>query len=535
MKFGGCFCLLIWSAATLSAKELTAYQAGDTADADVITPVALDVVDAAATKALQSARATQFPAVFRSLPGTTNALAHNFLTVWDQTHASFLAALTNDFHAAQPGAATIASPEFGRFVTAFTALHPEFPITDEIGGEWARGREAQDLQQTILGELLQAANQRLLPEPLPPDLALGKNIRLVPVTEPDQKLSFEAVEQAPLVPADSLVLLTNAQAAFRREFPAGQALLARALAGWIQPNCRLDAPFTQLTRGTAVYQLVVSEHFDAGDTLVRQGDKLEAKQLAALAALNEKLHSNPGLHTPVPTNAPRPTPAPASASPIPPPSRVAAGPEPAAAVAAQAAPAKPTAPAPKPLPEAKTGGAASAAAVPADNSSMPPPAPAPAPATANPLVPGGTLAAVWALTILALLWRWHRHKLKAQAAALAALAPAGATPLSAALAPQVSEVLREAVQQELGAQRRDLLLVQQAAAGEIAALVNRLDDLHLPLQERLRTYEGRIQTLEKELAVRNAENRQLLTTKIEMVNRQMEAERAAGITPPGPT
>jgi len=82
------------------------------------------------------------------------------------------------------------------------------------------------------------------------------------------------------------------------------------------------------------------------------------------------------------------------------------------------------------------------------------------------------------------------------------------------------------VQQELAAQRRDLLLTQQAATEEISALVRRLDAVQMPMQQRLRTYEERIQALEKELALRNEENRELLKVKIDMLGRQMAAERA---------
>jgi hypothetical protein len=94
------------------------------------------------------------------------------------------------------------------------------------------------------------------------------------------------------------------------------------------------------------------------------------------------------------------------------------------------------------------------------------------------------------------------------------------------LAPQVAQAVREAVMQELAMQRRELMLAQQAATDEIVALVQRLDQLQLPMQERLRAYEGQIQRLEKELAARAEENRELLKLKIDMMRRQLERERA---------
>ena len=60
----------------------------------------------------------------------------------------------------------------------------------------------------------------------------------------------------------------------------------------------------------------------------------------------------------------------------------------------------------------------------------------------------------------------------------------------------------------------------------MGALIRRLDELKAPMQDRLRSYEDRILNLEKELAERNQENRELLRLKIEMTRRQLAAESA---------
>jgi len=116
---------------------------------------------------------------------------------------------------------------------------------------------------------------------------------------------------------------------------------------------------------------------------------------------------------------------------------------------------------------------------------------------------------------------WRRRALEAEARAEQAQAA-----LKASLAPQLAESLKEAVVQGLAAQRSELLKAQQSAAVEISELVHRLDELKAPIQERLHSYETRIHELERDLAERNEENRELLKLKIEMTRRQLEAERA---------
>ena len=101
------------------------------------------------------------------------------------------------------------------------------------------------------------------------------------------------------------------------------------------------------------------------------------------------------------------------------------------------------------------------------------------------------------------------------------------TAVQASLAPHLVDALKQAVVQELAAQRRDLLAAQQTASAELTALINRLESVQTPLLERLRTYESRIGELEKDLADQSKENRELLKLKIDLLREQVETERAA--------
>jgi hypothetical protein len=90
---------------------------------------------------------------------------------------------------------------------------------------------------------------------------------------------------------------------------------------------------------------------------------------------------------------------------------------------------------------------------------------------------------------------------------------------------KMADSLKEVVVQELVSQRRELLNAHEAAAAEIAELIGRMDKAQAPLHERLRAYEAHIQQLEKELAARCEENRELLKLKIEMTKQLFETER----------
>jgi hypothetical protein len=94
------------------------------------------------------------------------------------------------------------------------------------------------------------------------------------------------------------------------------------------------------------------------------------------------------------------------------------------------------------------------------------------------------------------------------------------------VAPHLVQALRDAIVQELAAQRRELLSAQQAATEELTDLARRLESTQSPLIERLRAYEERVTELEKELAEQSRENRELLKIKIDALKGQIETERS---------
>jgi hypothetical protein len=91
--------------------------------------------------------------------------------------------------------------------------------------------------------------------------------------------------------------------------------------------------------------------------------------------------------------------------------------------------------------------------------------------------------------------------------------------------PHLARVLMNKLVRRLLLQRTSLLESQHLAAAEMAALESRLEKVNAPLQERLRAYEERILELEKELAQKGAENRELIRFKIQLVRTQLASTK----------
>ena len=509
-QLAGLVCALaLLSVFPVRAKDLADYHVGDTADENITTPVPLDVIDADATVARKASEELKTPAIFRSYPEITNEILSEVSEAFAQAHSNFLAGLQETFRQTTLDEQTIQSPDFGYFITAFNLKNKKFPINSDLARRWAGGDDGLATQASIIELLMQTMRRSVRPDELPIGLTLGDTVRLVPVRNPKQALTANDAEQrGKLVTRTSIATLSRLRVLFRQNFPADDQLIARALAAFLRPNCEPDADLTRQVRDRAVSQLVVAYHYDAGQVVVRSGQTIDSKIQAALDELNEKLL--PGQLN----------------------QQIAAERDRVQSEQAQAQQAQAQAQREQEQARQEHEQAVEAAnlaqserdqalkmheqAMNAQNQEL------------NIRARNEWLIVALAgvsVVALAAFWILARNR-RREVSLLPALLPQNQAALKADFAPQLAQALKEAVVQELAAQRSELLKAQRSAAAEIGELVHRLDQLQAPMQERLRTYEMKIEQLEKELAARNEENHELLKLKIEMIRRQLEAERA---------
>ncbi len=462
----------------LHAKDFSTYRIGSIAGEDIVAPVALDVIDPAATAALKSAEAAKTPAIFRSYIGATNTLAGQFNLAFASARTNFISALQDTFHQAVLNHAAVTSPDFGYLVTAFNIENKKFPVPDFLAMDWAYGKTGDVEKNKFLNALLQQMQSPIRPDDVDDGFETGKMLRLVPVKNPDEKMSLaEAETRGQIISGSNLLTVAQARMQFRREFNTYEEQpLARALSEWLQPNCRPDGALTQSARDQAVRQLVVAEHYTAGQIIAAQGSVIDAKTKAALDQLNEK------------------------------PAAQAIAAEPAHDLNVASTPLatspQPTETFPTSIPTIATTGHSKKFSTPRLWFFV-----------ALTIFIAATLLSIWQLIL--------RHR------RVAKILPAQKPfELQSELTSPLVRVVKEALVQELAVQRRELLYAQQLATAEVVGLVRKMDGLQLAMQERWQTYESQIQKLETELADRTEENRELLQLKIEMIRRQLETERA---------
>ncbi len=527
---GGAYAPLVWvicavftvlhaaTGETPVPLSTVSYKIGDKAQEDIIATLPFDVEDAQATAALKASKGRAIAPIYRRCDGITNTIAGQFLKAFAEAHARFSNAVNETYHQPRIDNATIASPDFGYFLTAYNVENRKFPVPPALAAAWAGGDSGADLRDKWLGLLLRTMSGPVQPDGLPPHFLYENEVRVIPVTNLNQELTLVTPGQPGYVmSADKVPALSPARWKFRQEFSANEQPLAAALAPLLQPNCVPDVALTREARDYSVRQIVVASHFDAGQVIVHRGAAIDANAMAALDAMNHELMAADHDRTRLQQEQLQSEQAAAELV------QLRAKNEQAAAQLAQQQQEQQQFEREQVQRQAEQARVQSAA-------------------IQEQALIGRILtrkiqtrddwlaAALVTVALITVLGWWHiaRRQRRLSVSAPARLQRMEKYPAAfpAELAPVLAQTLKEAVVQGLAAQRAELLETQRLAAAEIAQLADRLDQLQAPVQERLHAYEERIHELERELAERTAENRELLKLKIGMMRRQVEMERS---------
>jgi len=476
-----CHALIAFVLATLllAAFPLLAdvpdYKLGDTAQENVITPAPLNVLNPEATETLKNREAARVPLVFRL---NTNAAAE----AEEALRASFYFNRTNfedALHRTMKGKPenerVVGSVLFDQAVMSAKRRSGNFPLLEQLAPVWARN-DSDEATQSILARQLRELMTRPVMIGRPEGYNSRNSVRLVGVGSLDEPLTPKEVEQqGRTVRGDQVLRLPDARNQARTNILAQLQLAGGYLASFVRTNAMADVELTRLMRAQRTEGLAVMDNYEAGQTLVRRGQLIDAKTLAALNALREK-NAIAALQT---------------------------------KLAVQQAAARPPAPREQTYLMWIAAGFAVVLGLlllilrrvrTASHSALP-----------------ALVRSDASLSEAEMVWRER-----------ALIAETKAEQAKHAMKSSFMAWMRERLVQGLFHQRAELLSSQQRAEVEMEALEQRLEQLQAPLQERIAAYEKRIVELEKDLAVKGEENRELIKAKITLAKQQLTVERERG-------
>jgi hypothetical protein len=468
--------LFLWrtSAATLPP----AYSIGDQATSDVATPVRLVVLDREETEQLRSLSARRVPCFVKYFPALATVTETNFHQAFTANRERFAEALQKKYKKPALDTQDLAQPAFSKWVAAQQRELRPFPLTPKLAEIWAAGALGETLEAELAARLRDAMSHYMRVEPATLEAHVGPPQWRVITTEsretPDG-LDF-IFRQTNVINRTNLIVFSKAKKSFTSSFPPDEQPYAKYLVTFLRENCIVDGELTRQARWERTNALWSADNYEAGQVVVRAGQTVDARIKAALDELRTKLQPPVGVD------------------------RTAAG-----------------------------------------------------------LLDGSFWVWEWALTfavliVAAAVWAFRgrqtastamirvRRDSIAIAGSEADLAPARfwrerafaaerrvvrlTQAIRIRLAPHLARWLAHKLVQQLVSNRKQLLAVQRQAEAEIELLEQRLQQMQAPFQERIRAYETRINELEKELSLKDHQNRELIRMTIASARRKLELEHA---------
>jgi membrane-associated HD superfamily phosphohydrolase len=467
----------------LSAKELGDYQLGDKAEDDIVATAKLNFVDVEGTQAERDKEAQRVPIILRYYPNAADDLEAEFRQAFGSTREQFLQSINKSFGHRALSTEEIGSFKFQSLAMLFQKQNESFPMSTNCAALWAAGDEDKAYEDSLAATLKQAMSPVIHPEPIPDKFRFGATVRLIPLAGTNDTISeLEASKTSHNFSRTNFMSLAIVRRNFIALFPREERDVAKFLSNLLEPNTAVDEAITQKLRDRRTADVWVVCNFEPGQIVAHRGDVIDRKIKTALDQLKDK--SVVGKLQEL-----------------------------------QAKQQTAVGQLQQMVAENKTKGAQAQQRV---------------------LWVVCALAAV-VLILAGATWQLARRKQPSTLLPVPANGGPGDWQERALVAEQRSETLQNAARagliahlqqwfsrmltQRLISQRRTLLETNDNAAAEMAALEARLQKVQAPLQVRLAAYEHRIAELEKELAVRGEENRELLKAKIETMRKQLEAER----------
>jgi hypothetical protein len=445
------------------------YKLGDVATEDVVTPVPLLVVNPEATEALKQKVAQQVLFLVRHSPSLTTEAETELRQTVEAARNTFLGALQ---HAAEAGTAVSLAPGSPAYLSALaeTARQSpkDFPL-ERFAAIWASGASDAAEAENLLKPLRDVMAQPIVSIKTDATFGAAPLVRVLPVKNINEAPSAEELDSpGQNLSPGKIISLWRARRVVETHFPSGQEQLGKFAARFVRANAIPDPVFTEILRTRKQEGITANDTYDAAQVIVHRGQVIDRRALSALAAMREKsligaLQTKLEQERSVGGQISRQT------------TWIAAS---------------------------LTGVGLALVLVFWRLRTRPSTALVPVAAHPHPELIDGDA--------------WQQRALAAEAKAERA---------HEAIRTGVLGWMREKIFRTLSSHRTELLTAQQKAEAEMQELEQRLEQLHTPLQERIVAYEKRIEELEKDLAAKGEENRELLGARINVAKQQLLVER----------
>jgi hypothetical protein len=499
------------------------YEVGNRARATITTPVPLIVVDQQKTEMLRQQEAARVPAIFRFYPKAVDEAENKLRTAFDNGREKFQNQIQAEFKKPALDIQALAQPKFQQLQSNFQKQNKSFPLTADLVQLWATGESDAAIQTAFAGKLRGVMAGYIRPDTLSPVAKIGPGNGMV-VTLPSSGYVLDletAQKQSFLTNKTSFIAIGKLRNEFINSYPSNEQAVARFIASFIKENLVPDEELTRQARASRTEAIWSADNYEAGQVLVSSNEPITPRIKAALDQLREKMTADSAQAEQAEEKLKAQNKA--------------------ARFREQAllAKAEEETAAERNWWMAIAGGVVGVVVLLSVLLRLKK-KPAVTGLVSMPMVSSQSnipmLSSVGEGSVVISTFSspaafpsaeadaWKERALDAELKAEQL-----STVVKAGLLPQLSRWLANKFVSRLALERRQLMETQHRAELVIAEIENRLEQVRAPLEERLRVYEERIQTLEAELAAKAAENQELIKATIVAARRKIEQERSKNL------
>lgn len=271
------------------AAAMPDYKAGEVAAEDVITPIRLLVANPEATDTLKHEVADRIPVVMRRTTPSAAEAEAELRAALAAARIRFLSSL-NIALGGRPTTAAEVGSEFYRETLRKVSLDgpPNLPFA-QLAPIWVSGFTDETVIEGLLQPLRQVMASPIVAERDERTLPADQPVRLIQVQRATDFPSLQELESfGETMPASKLLLLAQARRLVETSFPAGQEEMARFVAGFVRNNTFSAPGLTEILRVRRIDGITVSDTYETGQTVVKKGQTIDRRILAALTILREK-------------------------------------------------------------------------------------------------------------------------------------------------------------------------------------------------------------------------------------------------------
>jgi len=267
--------------------DIPKYSPGDTAVADLYTPVQLVVLDVERTETEREERLGQLAPIYSYHPSTKEKVESKLTTAFLRARDEFLKQLESTFGHSKLDSMELSSSKFALFQKKFKPTESTFVITPSLAKTWGSGDSGNRVLMRYKFAIAETiANHYIIDDTeLSERLASSPRILMVTPLHSEQKLSTLELDSGEYMSKADLIPLSQTKTTITDKFAQEGWQFKEFISSLVEPTLHFEETLTHQQHAEEVADLWNAMRYDPGQIIVAKGELVSLQAIAAIEHL----------------------------------------------------------------------------------------------------------------------------------------------------------------------------------------------------------------------------------------------------------